>query len=96
MDGTFKYALTVEKKSNILGHMTKIQPGDTFGRLKVIKLGLKLGKNRRWWCLCVCGNKSLVLHYSLARGATKSCGCYSQEVFARGGNQLRHGFGFMV
>ena len=29
----------------------------------------------RWWCLCDCGKKTLVLGANLTKGRTKSCGC---------------------
>lgn len=60
--------------------------GKTFGRLLVIK---KLESRKRsngkyiglWECECDCGNVLAVTTNSLTSGNTKSCGCYSKELF---------------
>lgn len=55
--------------------------GQKFGRLTVIKRGRddKVG-HVQWWCTCDCKNLSiLTASYSLTKGFTKSCGCYSRE-----------------
>ena len=50
--------------------------GQRFGRLVVMEQAESSpdGK-RRWKCQCDCGNQTVVLGYSLTRGATVSCGC---------------------
>jgi hypothetical protein len=60
--------------------------GRRFGRWVVIAEGPRghIGKDRtvgirRMWCLCDCGNTSLVQISHLTSGASKSCGCYNKE-----------------
>jgi len=67
--------------------------GQTFGKLKVIKLH---GKNKRrqsiWECICECGNTCYPLSTSLVEGKTKSCGC-GEMVFLPGHKlHLKHGY----
>ena len=51
-----------------------------FGRLIVKSLHSKDKKaNKRWTCLCDCGNIKVVLGFKLANGNTQSCGCYANE-----------------
>ncbi len=57
--------------------------GQKFGRLTVESY---LG-NRRWLCLCECGNQKDVHKNNLAYGSVKSCGCLRRE-----GNATKHGF----
>ena len=57
---------------------------ERYGRLLVIKeaepyVGSKIGKRRRWECVCDCGNVTVVNQDNLRRGNTKSCGCLSLE-----------------
>lgn len=50
--------------------------GQRFGRLTVISRG-ENAKNRqaRWYCLCDCGNTSIIVGSDLRTTHTKSCGC---------------------
>lgn len=51
--------------------------GQTFGRLTAIKPdGRYKSGNIKWLCRCECGKFTHSTSYSLAKGATKSCGCY--------------------
>jgi hypothetical protein len=51
-----------------------------FGRLVVKLLHSKDKKsNKRWTCICDCGNEAVVLGFKLKSGTTKSCGCYANE-----------------
>ena len=51
-----------------------------FGRLTVQSLHSRDKKyNKRWVCLCDCGNTTVVLQHQLKNGHTKSCGCYADE-----------------
>ena len=53
--------------------------GQIFGRLTV----LEFDKNRQgnyWICQCSCGNFVSVYSHSLLSGATRSCGCYRDDV----------------
>ena len=60
---------------------TKELIGQTFGRLTVIKLGLKKGKKGEtyWECRCSCGVIKEIRQSSLLGGKTRSCGCYQLE-----------------
>jgi hypothetical protein len=52
----------------------------TFGRLLVLDLHSKVGTGeKRWNCLCECGNYSVVRGYALRSGHTTSCGCRRRE-----------------
>lgn len=57
-----------------------IQPGDTFGRLTVIKQVESVRKPSgsmmsKFLCRCNCGKELCVLGQNLRTGNTKSCGC---------------------
>lgn len=78
--------------------------GQVFGRLTAIKQDTResIKHHAKWICLCECGNELSVSGVSLRKGATKSCGCYRQEVtkslmtkhgHAQRGNKSR---GYMV
>ena len=56
--------------------------GKQFGKLKVISLSVtdKKSKNKKWNCLCDCGNSCEAITASLNRGKTKSCGCLNKEI----------------
>lgn len=55
--------------------------GNTFGRLKVLRLGGRSKSNQiLWLCRCNCGKEILVQTCHLNSGHTKSCGCYRVEV----------------
>lgn len=60
--------------------------GKQFGRLTVIKRGIKLknGKPDSWYCKCACGNEELVdvRTRHLKSGGIKSCGCLRKETSA--------------
>lgn len=55
--------------------------GQTFGRLKVVSYGGRLGVRGRhaWLCICECGKQTTVRAVALLRGQTKSCGCLRIE-----------------
>ncbi len=48
---------------------------DRYGRLTVLKESVSIGYNRRWLCMCDCGNSLIVHQKNLRNGNTKSCGC---------------------
>lgn len=52
------------------------EQGNKYNSLTVIERGPnnKHG-DARWWCLCDCGNKTLVTGWALRHGYIKSCGC---------------------
>ncbi len=50
--------------------------GERFGKLTVIGPAKKEGSNKTYWrCNCDCGKETVVEHYHLTEGLTKSCGC---------------------
>lgn len=55
---------------------TKIQSGDRFGRLVVIKRVANSYRNTMFLCCCDCGIEKTVSAGNMMSGATKSCGCY--------------------
>lgn len=61
-----------------------VEEGQRYGRLRVFRAGTSV-KNALLYstCICDCGNISTVLNKSLARGETKSCGCYKVDVARR-------------
>ena len=50
-----------------------------FGRLTVLNLHSKIGKNTKWICKCDCGTQTIVKHDHLKSGHTQSCGCYNKQ-----------------
>ena len=56
-----------------------IKIGDLYGRLKVISLPYKKGKNWYAKCECTCGNIAEIQIGNLFRGHTRSCGCLLTE-----------------
>lgn len=64
----------------------KIEVGDVYGRLTVLRRGnlvrVKDGVKKTWgaWdCSCTCGNFTNVMDQSLRSGRTESCGCLATE-----------------
>ena len=53
--------------------------GMKFGKLDVIAQAESLTPQRKWLCLCECGQKISVNSYSLTSGHTTSCGCSRSE-----------------
>lgn len=60
---------------------SRIKPGDTFGRLTVVKKEA-VSKDRHivWGCVCQCGNSVSVPSNRLTTGNTKSCGCLVRDM----------------
>lgn len=55
-------------------------PGETFGRLMVIRDAERdSGNRRRVLCRCTCGREKVIPAYNLKIGKTTSCGCYLAE-----------------
>jgi hypothetical protein len=67
--------------------------GQKFGRLFVIEISdKKVNRNTYWKCKCDCGNVTHVLSANLAKGITKSCGCYQRDRARAAGDRTRtHG-----
>lgn len=59
--------------------------GQRFGRLVAIER-----IDKRWKCICDCGNTTLSDSYQLRNGITVSCGCYHAEQC--GDQHRKHGY----
>ena len=59
----------------------KLEKGDVFGRLTIIRFA---GKDHygayKWTCKCICGNIVFVQASKLKDGRVKSCGCLNREI----------------
>ena len=58
--------------------MSKVKPGDVFGKLLVIRFHDRIGYQSYWDCLCECGCNNMnitVREDHLLSGNTRSCGC---------------------
>lgn len=67
------------------------EKGKRYGRLLVQAAGTPTPQGKsRWWCLCDCGNRSLVVGSDLRSGNTTSCGCRKEEL--RAARFTTHGF----
>lgn len=57
-----------------------VQKGQIFGRLTLLKFARRGNENRIGWvCQCACGKRIWADARDLARGHTKSCGCWRVE-----------------
>lgn len=67
----------------------KLNTGDKFNDLTVIKF-LKSENNQRIWeCKCVCGNIINISAYKLVNNLKKSCGCLHSKVLIK--RNTKHG-----
>lgn len=62
--------------------------GQTFGKLRVLARGERLGGRIAWKCVCVCGREKLVRAGHLRNGSIVSCGQRGCKV----GDSRKHGF----
>ena len=66
--------------------------GRKFGRLTVLEFaGTDNRHNKRYKCICECGNFHIARGYSLKDGSIKSCGCYQKEEGRKRGKLTIHG-----
>ena len=64
------------------GHIAELT-GQRFGRLVVEERSENdAGGRATWKCRCDCGESCVVKAHNLARGSTRSCGCYRRETSA--------------
>lgn len=63
--------------------------GQVFGRLTAIKFSGHRNQCRLWECKCECGNTAHVPTAVLRNGATRSCGCLSNDMLAL--RNFKHG-----
>ena len=55
--------------------------GKRFGRLFVLReVERSPRRDRQWYCLCNCGNSTVVRGHNLTKQATQSCGCLLRDV----------------
>lgn len=65
-----------------LNDRTKLHSGQQFERLTVLREGKPSGSGgRRYLCKCSCGVQVLVARSHLLNGSSKSCGCFSSDLF---------------
>lgn len=58
------------------GRVIRHEPGETFGKLTVIREGGRTKQGYTWWCECECGTVKEILGGRLRYGL-QSCGCLS-------------------
>jgi hypothetical protein len=64
----------------MMGIRLEVKKGDRYGRLTIVEETEKTDNQRKFLCLCDCGNKKEINLLRLRSGKTKSCGCYSVEL----------------
>lgn len=75
----------VKKRRNV-----EAMIGRRFGRWIVLRYAFHHPDGHaHFGCMCDCGNERIVAGYSMTRGQTVSCGCYSKESLSR--RQTTHG-----
>ena len=64
--------------------------GKIFGRLSVIGMSKKIGKNGEiyWRCVCTCGNQKSIGASNMKNGKTQSCGCLRKELASQRAKEL--------
>lgn len=66
--------------------------GQKFSRLIVVDLFSVDSKNqKRYSCICDCGNTKVVLSRNLKNGNTKSCGCLQKEIVSKNSTKTGQG-----
>lgn len=68
----------VRKKKAL--HTPDPEPGDVFGRLKVIRFVSSTKGYRKFLAICSCGTEKIVDKSGLTSGNIQSCGCLRREV----------------
>lgn len=64
--------------------MIKNLIGQKFNYLEVIDGPIIQNKKTYWKCRCECGNEKIIRSDGLKSGATKSCGCYKNNILIEG------------
>ncbi len=63
--------------------------GQVFGKLTVIQfVGNTKNGGKKYECLCLCGNRTIVATGNLRNGHTTSCGCFKQEIARINGRKV--------
>ncbi len=68
-----------------MGHFVD-KTGTRFGLLTVIKRAERVGVGAYWFCICDCGNTSVVSSVHLRKHGTRSCGCLRRR------GRFNHGY----
>jgi hypothetical protein len=71
------------------GYPLKVNEGDRYGRLTIIREDKKKEKSRWFLCKCDCGDEKSLRLNDLRRGSIKSCGCLLRETSAA--RKIKHG-----
>lgn len=58
----------------------KIEPGERFWRLVVLRRAGTVDNHAVWRCACDCGKQCVITGSALKHGKTKSCGCWRREM----------------
>lgn len=72
----------------------KINKGDIFNRLTIIKEVKQRGIHRFFLCKCNCGTKKEISLGKLRNKTIKSCGCLKKEILIKNSFKLTHGMSF--
>jgi hypothetical protein len=54
--------------------------GNVYGKLTVISEAEKVGRQKKYNCVCACGNKTISFGFTLKDGGSKSCGCIAAQL----------------
>lgn len=73
-DSSVEYAMRI-LSGTIRDRYNRVQPGDIFGNLKILREVTKPNEPRKWLVECSCGNGSEVSQSNLVTGHIRSCGC---------------------
>jgi hypothetical protein len=57
----------------------RVNVGDKFGRLTIVKIFKNIGSHLMVECICDCGNRKTTRARSLEKAVTRSCGCLASE-----------------
>ena len=77
------------KKIRGKARLIDVKIGDRYGKLTIIEEILRLSEHfeeRKFKCLCDCGNEKIILLNSLRTNRTLSCGCYLIEKITKHGD----------
>ena len=69
--------------------------GEKHNRLTVISRADNGGTRASWYCLCDCGNTTVVIGKKIRTGHTKSCGCFRKDNTAAQGHKNKHSLGYV-
>ena len=71
-----------------MSKLIKVEIGEKYGRLKVLKLEKSHNGYKYYLCMCDCGTEKIIRGDHLTKGESKSCGCLLKEVLMAKGEDL--------